>query len=105
MTSAFVRGMLKSEVGGKRSVIVYNYTYAFAQTFSYEICKKEYSTWLGLFESGIYTVLPTFSYGICSNSSTTLWAPMFLSRRCSCFFGFFPVTASITHSLVRRRII
>lgn len=26
----------------------------------------------------------TFSYGICSSSSTTVWAPMFLNNLCSC---------------------
>ncbi len=42
----------------------------------------------------------TFSYGICSSSRTTEWAPMLRSSRCSCFLGFFTPLESWTQSLV-----
>lgn len=42
----------------------------------------------------------TFSYGIWSSSSTTVWAPMFLSSLCCCFLLFFPDAPSCTHNLL-----
>ncbi|KAK2174948.1 hypothetical protein NP493_759g00005 [Ridgeia piscesae] len=34
-----------------------------------------------------FMFLSSFSWWICSNSSTTVWAPMFFSRSCSCLAG------------------